>query len=156
MKLLPPLSLNGLHPHHSVRHSPPSPPRPFPTVSDASLSLPPPPPLSLTHTHKHARTPRTSVVNHAVFGHDDWVRPDYSTTFIFGESLALPTDLVLFIIAQRENFPSARIASRQSISVKGAQMSTGAVAIKVLATNSRQGEKEFQSEIAQQSTVIIW
>ncbi|KAG5522653.1 hypothetical protein RHGRI_034711 [Rhododendron griersonianum] len=47
---------------------------------------------------------------------DDWVRPDYSTTFIFGESLALPTDLVLFILAQRENFPSARIASHQSIS----------------------------------------
>ncbi|KAF7145147.1 hypothetical protein RHSIM_Rhsim04G0146700 [Rhododendron simsii] len=71
-----------------------------------------------------------NVANHPVFGHDDWVRPDYSTTFIFGESLALP--------------------------VKGAQMSTGTVAVKVLATNSRHGEKEFQSEIAQQSMVIIW
>ncbi|KAF7127852.1 hypothetical protein RHSIM_Rhsim11G0110300 [Rhododendron simsii] len=59
------------------------------------------------------------------------------------EFFQIPTDLVLFILAQRENFPSARIATRQYNSVKGAQMLTGAVAVKMLATNSRHGEKEF-------------
>ncbi|KAI8528742.1 hypothetical protein RHMOL_Rhmol12G0170800 [Rhododendron molle] len=69
---------------------------------------------------------------------------------------------------QRENFPSARIASlspsylafpsllvcrwtgclNSKAQFKGAQMSTGAtVAIKMHATDSRQGEKEFQSEV---------
>ncbi|KAG5522651.1 hypothetical protein RHGRI_034709 [Rhododendron griersonianum] len=92
---------------------------------------------------------------------DDWVRPDYSTTFIFGESLALPVRLSpLLLLATPKTimrtmgvkgFTLYHLKSHIQFYylVKGAQMSTGAtVAVKVLATDSRQGEKEFQSEVS--------